>query len=235
MSQYDLNNYIQNWSGNYETQFQALGIFNFQIINNWDKIQIETFILQFYHVRGHFYKMLWFLGSTAPNLEYKKIILENIEEEFGGKSVSHEQLYFKFAKEFEVNIIEEILNPKFNVRFIQDFNQNHLKFVLKQPWPAVWSAVCAYEALDNIDYKNLYTLAQTIGTSKSGLGFFRIHMVAQHFEHASILLQEIWDKDQNAVKVAFEFIAENQLEMFVELDRQVNSLRSSISQESNIN
>ena len=235
MTELTLQQYVKTWAAEYTLKVQNLKLFQIENTKSWNQKQIHNFILQLYHFRGHFFKMLWFAGSLAPNLEYKKIILENIGEEFGGRSTSHEQLYFRFTREFNIDINEEILNPKYNLAYLQNYNHNHLDYFLNKPWENVWSAFCAFEALDNIDYSNTYETAKSFGTSKSGLGFFRIHMVAQHFEHASKLLQEIWDKDQNAVKVAFEFIAENQLQMFKELDQQINSLRSSISQESNIN
>ena len=97
MAQNTLEIYVQKWSEEYKIEFEKIKTLKPQMVKNWNQTQIQSFIFHFYHIRGHFDRILWFLGSTAPNLEYKKIILENIEEEFGGNSVSHEQLFFQIC------------------------------------------------------------------------------------------------------------------------------------------
>jgi hypothetical protein len=44
-----------------------------------------------------------------------------------------------------------------------------------------FSALSAYERLDNLDYKYLAELAMSLQTPRNGLLFFKVHLNAQHF------------------------------------------------------
>ncbi len=157
------------------------------------------------------------MGSIAPNNNYKKVILKNISEEFG-QTFSHEYWYSQFAKEFDVDIDKEILDESCNFEWIQKYNNSHIQFILTKPFEQVWAIFGAYEILDNTDYDNLYEFTKNLGCSKQGLVFFEIHRKAGHYETVSPLLQEIWDKDPEAVKLGFEFIFEHQLQMWERLN-----------------
>jgi len=155
--------------------------------------QKQKFARQFYHTRGHFYEMLWFLGSLAPSFEYKKVVLQNITEEFGGKK-SHENLYWDFAKELGG---------------------------YSKMGGAVWAAFSAYEKQDNLDYSKLYELAKNFEISEKGLFFFKIHTQVQHFETTENLLQKCWESDREAVKAGFEFIKRVQMKVWQGLSEEV--------------
>jgi len=217
-----LETFVNNWASNYELALNKLDIFSKKELN-WTLDKKQKFILLIHHFRGNFYHFLWYVGSLSPNKEFKDIVLQNITEEFNGKAPSHDQLYMQFAREFGIDTTKEILSEANYHDFARKFNRGHLKFVLTKPWNQIWSAFSSFERLDNIDYKLLLGLAQKLGTSKNGLVFFKVHTVVQHFESTSKLLEEIWEKDPQSVKKGFEFIAQNQLEMWRELGKELNT------------
>jgi len=58
-----------------------------------------------------------------------------------------------------------------------------------------------------------------MGANGKGMTFFRVHQNAGHYDTTSKLLEEIWEKDPQSVKVGFEFIAEHQLKMWREFEK----------------
>jgi Iron-containing redox enzyme len=211
-----LQQFIEIKTADYQTKAQNLILFQPEFAQNLTLEQKQKFALTFYHIRGKFYKFLWYLGSFAPTKQYKQVVIDNLWEEFG-QTISHEQWYYKFASEFGVDCKREILEEKYNYQWVKDYNEEHIRFILTKPFEQVWSIFGAYEALDNIDYDNLYKLAQNLSSTKQGLVFFDIHRRAGHFETISPLLQTIWDKDPESVKLGFEFIFEHQLQMWQNL------------------
>jgi len=213
-----LTEYTIAWVDNYQDKVSKIKLFQKGGVN-WTPEKKQKFVKTFYHIRGHFYKFLWTLGSFAPNNDFKKVILGNIEEEFGGKGPTHEKLYFDFARSFGIDILDEMISEEHNFEFIKQFNQNHINFIVKEPWNTKWSAFSAYERLDNVDYTNLGLLAESMGANGKGMTFFRVHQNAGHYDTTSKLLEEIWEKDPQSVKVGFEFIAEHQLKMWREFEK----------------
>jgi len=218
MTMQSLNDYTTSWTQKYQKKAKMLKLFQKGGIS-WDLEKKQKFVKTFYHIRGHFYKFLWTLGGFAPNNNFKKVILGNVEEELGGRGPAHEKLYLDFGQGFGVDILEEVLLEKYNFEFVKQFNQNHINFIVKEPWNSKWGAFSAYEKLDNVDYTNLLSLAKEMKTGSRSLIFFKVHQVADHFESTSKLLEEIWEKDPQSVKKGFEFIAQNQLEMWRELGK----------------
>ena len=216
----DLNEFISIWEDSYKKEQSQIPLFQAGFGKNLNLEQKQKFVKQFYHVRGHFYEMLWFLGSLAPSFEYKKVVLQNITEEFGGK-ISHEQLYWDFAKELDVDIQKEILTQINNFEYIREFDFSHKKWVISQKWTTSWAAFCAYEKQDNLDYGKLYDLAKDFGVSEKGLFFFKIHAHVQHFKTTENLLQECWKSDSEAVKSGFEFIKSAQMKVWKGLSEEV--------------
>ncbi len=211
-----LSQYISEWVNNHKEQSSKLRIFNPEFIQSFDPLQKQRFVLTFYHLRGSFYRFLWYIGSISPSKAYKDVILKNISEEFG-HTLSHEDWYLEFANDFGVDIKSEILKPKHNFDWVQGFNDSHLEYILKQDFELAWSAFGAYEKLDNADYDNLYNLAVNLGSSKKGLVFFDIHRNVEHYESIDPLLQIIWDKNPAIVQKGFEFIGDHQLKMWANL------------------
>jgi hypothetical protein len=220
-----LQNFLQTWDENYVQKLAEIDLFHESVQNSLNQNQKRDFVRVLYHARGHFYRFLWILGSLAPSQDFKKIVLDNIAEEFGGKSTSHETLYIKFAKEFEVDILQESVDEIYYLDCVKKFNHSHVQYITSQSWTEAWSAFAAYERLDNIDYAKLQDIAKNIGSSRSGLGFFIIHIKAAHFESTEKLLEEMWNKSPEMVKAGFVFIMNCQLEMWKGLSDYVLSVK----------
>ena len=219
-----LNVFLQEWEKGYVETNKATPLFDSARISAFTPSQKQLFALAFYHARGHFYKFLWFMGSLAPSEEFKKIILDNITEEFGGNKCSHEQLYMEFAKAVGVDVVEEVLTGRTNLPFIEEFNRGHINWLLTHDWDHKWSAFSAYERLDNVDYENLYHLAANLGLSGRPLLFFEVHRVVEHYDQASSLLEQIWQRNPEAVRAGFDFIGMHQAKLWRELSDAVFTL-----------
>jgi Iron-containing redox enzyme len=206
----------------YQNKVKNLQLFQPEFAQNLTLEQKQKLILTFYHIRGHFYKFLWFMGSTAPNKEYKKVIMGNITEEFGSVK-SHEQWFFEFAKEFGVDCNSEILHETHNHDWVKEYNNGHIEYILSNNWDKTWSLFSMYEMLDNTDYSNLYYLASNIGSTKKGLVFFEIHRNASHYDNCNDLLQKVWDKNPDDVVEACNFVLDYQCKMWERLGECVES------------
>ena len=217
-----MNLYLDQCQAQYQAEVKQIAIFNSVITAKWDLETKLKFTKIFYHIRGHFIDMLWHLGNLAPNIEYKSIVLKNIQEEFGSKN-SHEVLFFNFANSLGADIKNEIVRPVWYLDFVKEFNHNHIKFVLEKSWNSAWAAFSAYEKLDNLDYPNLFELAQSLDVNRQALVFFKIHMSVTHFDNTEPKLIQIWESDPESVKAGFEFIFKNQLEMWRSLDAEMHN------------
>lgn len=215
-----LSIYTSKWANNYNLKVSKLPLFKENFGKELSIKEKQKLVLTLYHIRGNFYKFLWTLGSIATSYEYKKVVLENYAEEFGRKT-SHEKLYNSFAEEFEVDINKEILEPKHNFQWVQDYNNQHIKLILTEKFEKAWALFGAYEKLDNIDYENLYHLAANLGSTKKGLVFFNVHRNAGHFDTVSPLLNQIWEEGQESVEECFKFIANHQLKMWQNLYEEI--------------
>lgn len=215
-----LSEFVQDWTTQYQQQAQSLKLFTPNSID-WSTHNRAKFAKLFYHIRGHYYQFLWYVGSTAPSWDYKKIVLDNTTEEFGKGSKSHDQLYWQFAKDCGVDIIPEIFSEEYNLEFVRKFNHNFLELTLKEDWDKIWGAFSAYEALDNSDYSNLLRLVNdNFELSASGKVFFKVHANATHYESTEQLLTTIWNENPQAVKDGFGWVMKNQLAMWQELGDQ---------------
>jgi Iron-containing redox enzyme len=213
-----LQEFVHNWKQNYESKARNLKLFSDSI--DWNDENKVKFAKIFYHARGNFFELLWFLGSLAPNAAYKKVLVGNIAEEFGANSPSHEQYYFEFVAELGIDMQLEILRKKYYVDSIKKFNSNFLEKVLNEEYEVSWSILSAYEVLDNVDYSLLYDLVKGFGVSDRGLRFFTIHSKVAHFETTEELLEKIWSKNPEVVRKGFDFIMCNQLEMWENLGNE---------------
>ena len=217
----NITDFLTTWDRQY--RIQVLKIPLFKDNTRLDLYQQKKFAAVFYHLRGHFYRFLWYLAGRAPDNRFKKIVLANISEEFGGQLDSHEELYWEFCKALNVNISDEILNPQFNLKFTAQFNQIHLEFILREQWPAAWAAFAAFERLDNIDYVNLKNLALKFDLPAKALEFFEVHTKATHFEKTEPLLNGLYLENFDQVKKGFEFISSHQIKMWKDLSDEVLS------------
>jgi pyrroloquinoline quinone (PQQ) biosynthesis protein C len=214
----EMQNFIAAKIQDYQNKVTKIKLFQTEFNQSLTLEQKQLFIKVFYHMRGHFYKFLWNLGNFTPNKEYKKVVLDNINEELGiSGSKSHERMFMEFAKHFGVDIIDEIINETSYVEFTKDFHNGHIKFILENDFEMAWSAFAAYELEDNVDYAILENLAKNIGTPKEKLTFFTVHKNAGHFSSTETLLLEIWNKNPEKVKQSFNFIFEHQLQSWQNL------------------
>jgi hypothetical protein len=216
-----LEGFLKSWEKQYNDKNKSIDLFDRKKTKNLTKEQKRFFANAFYHARGHFYRFLWYIGSYAQNEAEKQVVLDNIKEEFGGSLDSHEQLYIEFAKALGGDVNDEIITERTNLPFIKEFNKAHVDWLMTHDWDSKWAAFSAYERLDNVDYENLYLLAESFGLKGKPLVFFEVHREVEHYEHASHLLQKIWDNNPESVKAAFKFIGENQIHLWEELSDAV--------------
>ncbi|MDF1795034.1 MAG: hypothetical protein P1U63_00715 [Coxiellaceae bacterium] len=95
-----LEEFLIAWDSDYKGKISNIDLFNPKVTTQYSQDQIKYFIKIFYHARAHFKDFLWHLGNYAPNKNIKEIVLKNIEEEFNGDYISHEQMYLDFAKKW---------------------------------------------------------------------------------------------------------------------------------------
>jgi pyrroloquinoline quinone (PQQ) biosynthesis protein C len=221
MKSASLNEYLEGWDCNYRNAVSGLNLFKCENVRTWTENKIIHFVKIFYHVRGHFHELLWFLGNFAPDEPSKNLILSNIADEFGRNGMSHEKLYQIFAGALGVNIEDEIIDKTTYLPFIKNFNDGYIKWMARQSWPIRLSAFCAIERLDNTDYFNTKFIAETLGVSNRGLAFFNVHIKSNHFAGLSDVLIEIWNKNQNEVKYSFDFVAKYQTGMWRNLSNEI--------------
>lgn len=63
-------------------------------------------------------------GNLAPSEKFKKIILKNLSDEFGGPQRAHERLFCDFASSLgQPNIYLDFVEEKYNVHWVREFNK----------------------------------------------------------------------------------------------------------------
>jgi pyrroloquinoline quinone (PQQ) biosynthesis protein C len=217
-----LQHYIETWATKYSRQISKQPLFDPRFARNLGLSQIQAFIKYEYHIRGNFFTFLWFIGSLAPDIRYKKVVMGNIQDEFGSL-ISHEQWYLTFAEAHGVDLSSEITEQTYNIDFIKTYNRTHIEYIIKSDFDLAWAIFCAYEKLDNVDYPTLQQFAKNIGTKPKALTFFRIHCNASHYDNTSTLLEEIWTKNPELVMKAFDIVASHQLKMWKNLYNAVKT------------
>jgi hypothetical protein len=224
-----LEDFLTAMDSFYKAALINIDMFNVSKTAFWDEKQRQTFVNLFYHARGHFYKFLWCIGSRSSELTTKNKVLENMREEFGEEKKSHEQLYFDFAQAVGVSLEKEIYEEKFYLPFLREFDQNHIKWIMKNnSEPNRLGLFAAYERLDNIDYANLLNLVKSIGiTHPDSLSFFTAHSNASHFERLVSELNKFWRTNREELVSAFEFIYINQLNMWSSLSEKITQVGDS--------
>ena len=213
--------FIDTWDLQYKRQISSIKLFSAVSDCALTQKQKVYFVKVFYHIRGHFHDFLWHMGNHAPNGPAKKIILENISEEFGGDRYSHEQLYYNFSKSLGVDIKQEIVSESAYDEFVINFNKGHLEWLIKNDWISNLAAFSAYEHLDNIDYPVLSSLARRIGTPDHALLFFTVHEKVKHFDSLLEVLLDAWVLSSEKVIQGFEFISRHQLAMWNGLSNKI--------------
>ena len=216
-----LESYLQSWDAAYNEESVKIPLFNPSNRTQLTSAQKQLFAKAFYHARGHFYRFLWMVGSFAETEDEKRVVIDNIMEEFGGRHRSHERLYFDFAESLGVDVVAEIQSETAYAPFLVAFNKAHIDWLLSHDWNHKWAAFSAYERLDNIDYENLYRIASAMNLGEKELRFFDVHRHVKHFDGASVSLLKMWEISPDSVKSGFEFIGQHQLKMWRNLSNLV--------------
>jgi pyrroloquinoline quinone (PQQ) biosynthesis protein C len=220
--------FIEEWQDWYSSEAKTVPLFNQEKTLELTQKQKDVFVRLFYHARGHFSRFLWTLGNSAPSSSYKKVVINNIKEELGAgvfNLPAHEELYANFAGALGVNILEEALSEQTYLDFLQEFNRQHVTWLLSHDWDHKWAAFSAYELLDNVDYENLFIVAKGFGLPADALTFFEVHRGGDHFEKTKWRLQEIWQRNPEAVRAGFEFIGNHQIAMWKKLSADVSECK----------
>ncbi len=210
-----LEDFLLAWDNEYKAQTMKIPLFNENITSQWTTQQKQYFVKILYHQRAHFDDVLWYLGNFAPNSMSREMILDNIRDEFGKNGRSHEQLYLDFAKDMGVDLTFELLEEKYYLPFIMEYNKGQLKWFREHDWPHCWSAFAALERLDNVDYSNLKNTVESFKMNKVDLLFFKVHIHVTHFERieqGSLLSQ--WESDCETIKKVFIFIGNSQISIW---------------------
>ena len=126
------------------------------------------------------------MGLTGSWL--KKVVLQNISEEFNGSAASHEEMYMHFANQFDVDLSKEFFENKYYIKSIRDFNDNHISYLVNNDDNHRIAALSAYEKLDNIDYPFLLEFASQMGAKGKALIFFKVHALVEHFDATKEIL-----------------------------------------------
>jgi len=216
-----LDEFVSEWQKSYLQRVKLLELFNKDIAANLTFEQKKYFVKIFYHARGKFHDFLWYLGSNTQSSKVKKIVLENISEEFNGSAASHEEMYMYFAKQFDVDLSKEFLKNTYYIDSIRKFNENHIRYLIEHDDSYRIAAFSAYEKLDNIDYPVLLEFAKEIGVKGKGLIFFKVHAAVEHFEATQEILADVWEKNPEAVKNGFKFIENNQIYLWETLSKEL--------------
>ena len=218
----DLSNYIDKTINSYSDQVRKLPLFADDFASCLTLKQKKLFIKIFYHARGKFHDFLWYVGSNTQNAKVKKIVIQNISEEFNGSAASHEEMYMHFANHFNVDLTKEFLINKYYIKSVRDFNNNHIDYLVNHNDDHRISAFSAYEKLDNVDYPFLLEFASKMGAKGKALIFFKVHAAVEHFESTKDVLENIWGRNSDAVKKSFEFITNNQMFLWNSLFNEIS-------------
>lgn len=211
-----LDTFLAKWEVDYEEQLALLPLFDTKETKKWSWEQKRKFVRYFYHARGHFYPFLWNLANASSSQERRKVLLANMRDELGAIGsgrMPHEHLFERFAAVFDVSLSDHDLETAYEP-FLETFNRGHLDWIAAHDDDSNWAMFSAYELLDNVDYRKLRTLAETIGARDDALEFFTVHASSAHFDATDRELQRAWKRDESKIRAAFEFVAEHQLRMW---------------------
>jgi Iron-containing redox enzyme len=218
---HSLEEFVTPWLQDYKQSACSVELFDPEQVKRLSPAQRAFLAKAFYHVRGHFHDFLWFIGNRSKPA-VKRLILENLEEEFWGDR-SHEEFYYDFAASLGVDLDDEVVEQTTHLPFIREYNYQHMHWLKIHDADARFAAFAAYERLDNPDYENLYNLGVALGQKGRSLVFFDVHRHVEHYEATTLLLNEIWQRNPQAVTDAFTFIGSHQLQIWQKLSRAVFS------------
>jgi len=207
--------FLQEWDEEFINRTKKIALFDKSITSKWTKYQKELFVKLLYHQRSHFDDVLWYMGNFAPDSATKEMILDNIRDEFGKGGRSHEKLYLDFANCMGIDLTYELIEEKFYLPFLREYNRGHLQWLRDHDWTHRLSAFAALERLDNVDYLNLKNVVESFNLEKVDVLFFKVHIYVKHFEGAQgCQLDQIWNEQPNIIHKVFNFIGDYQIEIW---------------------
>jgi len=210
-----LEQFLPDWSDQYTAKVSLLPLFN---PIEWTKERREVFVRMFYDGGGHFDRLLFLIGSRATDERLKNVVLDKIKDEFGGSKNSYEELYLEFALSQGFDVSRQILNPD----SCHDFSHGHLVVWFgKHDADHRLAATAACQMLDNVDYQNLERVAVGMGATGRALVFFEVRRNVPHFGALRPLLAEVWESSPESVKAGFDFIGEQQIELWRKLGEEI--------------
>jgi len=162
------------------------------------------------------------LGNFAPDAHSKEVILQNIQEEFGRHAPSHEKLYLDFAKGHGVDLTYELIEERWYLPFLREFNRGILQWLRDNDWDHRIVAFAAIERLDNLDYPALKDVAISFGTPNQALVFFNVHVHVKHYEEIEeSIVGQLWVKKELLFKEVFNFVGSYQVEVWKKISDYV--------------
>jgi pyrroloquinoline quinone (PQQ) biosynthesis protein C len=227
-SEMTLDDFLIKWDKDYHHNIAHLPIFDKNQTSKWTVAQQQYFVKTFYHVRGHFHDVLWYMGNFAPNKEMKELILENIRDEFNGNAMSHEYLYILFAKAVGVDLEQEFVKEESYLPFIKEFNHGHINWLRSHDWDERLACFAALERLDNLDYKRGKAIAESLRLKNSDLVFFNVHIQVEHFSPIFNYIQNIWNSNPKKIQLAFSFIMRHHATMWDKLSKAIFNYQDDI-------
>ena len=217
-----LKSFLASWDQSYQQQAEGIPIFDTMLTSQLNTEQVKHFIRLLYHQRAHFDDVLWYMGNFAPDAESKEMIIENIRDEMGKGGRSHESLYLDFAASMGVDLTDELLEEKYYLPFLKEYNHGHLKWFRDHDWSHRLTAFAAIERLDNLDYTNLKNTAESFGVEESKLLFFKVHMYVKHYESLEDSeFSTLWNDKHELVRDVFNFIGKYQIDIWKRISKAV--------------
>ena len=216
-----LNNFLKSWDKDYADSLKDIPMFDTSLTSKWSDAQRKFFVKILYHARGHFHDILWYMGNFAPNKAAKDIILGNVVDEFNKNGLSHENLYFIFAKAVGVDLNDEALEETTYLPFLKEFNKGYLRWLVAHDWESRLSCFASLERLDKVDYTNSKAIAKSFDLKDKALVFFNVHIQSNHFNPIYSRLLPIWNDASDKIKEAFYFVLVHQSKMWKDLSDAV--------------
>lgn len=221
---HELEQFLSAWDRQYTQALQAIDLFRPEVTSTWTRTQQQRLVQLFFHIRGGFGEILLELGNAAPDAHHKEIILHNLHDEFGGNGPTHRDLFLRIATALGTDLSREHIEKRYNLPFIQQYNDVQLRGITEQGWTLSLIGFAAGERLDYIDYNALKQVFESFGVRGDDLAFFTEHMQADHFEGPlSQSLQEEWDKSPQTVSMVFNAVLQFQLDMWRNLTAEITS------------
>lgn len=221
---HELEQFLSAWDRQYTQALQAIDLFRPEVTSTWTRTQQQRLVQLFFHIRGGFGEILLELGNAAPDAHHKEIILHNLHDEFGGNGPTHRDLFLRIATALGTDLSREHIEQRYNLPFIQQYNDVQLRGITEQGWTLSLIGFAAGERLDYIDYNALKQVFESFGVRGDDLAFFTEHMQADHFEGPlSQSLQEEWDKSPQTVSMVFNAVLQFQLDMWRNLTAEITS------------